>query len=153
MSANPFYALQARAAALIAAHSYFVGLGLRSGQIITEQPADQVYLTEQYLLELDFGIVITTSEGKPIESSYEALITLEELNLSITHNPTTAPQIVFGEALMAAIDAIHGARVDAAGVLERPFDFFAVRGHARRKDAPPHLHVHEIYAAGGARLK
>lgn len=149
---NKFFGLQQRLADLIAADDYFAGVP--ASQILTEQVGDIQYQVENVLLPLGFGIVITTASGKDDVSSYEALTTLEDLNVSIVHNPTTDPAHSALDALAAAIDAIHGASVQVTPPLSaRASDYFAVTGHQRRLDGPPNTHVHELHVTGGLRLK
>lgn len=149
---NPFFALQQRLIDLLAAHAYFAGLDA-SAQLLTEKVADLDYQVTNSLLPLGFGVVVTTAQGKPAESSYEALTTLEDLNVSITHNPLLDPAHNALDALAAAIAAIHGQSVQAeAPASAHARDFFAVQGHQRRFDGPAGCHVHEIHVTAGLRL-
>jgi hypothetical protein len=150
---NPFFALQERLAALVAAASYFAGLS--PAQILTEKIAGLEFQVENSLLPLGFGVVITTASGKAMEGAgdYEALVTLEDLNVSIVHNPQTDPAHSALDALAAALAAIHGQSVQpTAPPAQRPHDFFRVTGHQRRVDAPANCTVHEIYVTAGLRL-
>ena len=148
---NPFFALQDRLRSLLAGAEYFAGLS--DDQILTEQVGDLGYQVENALIPLGFGVVITTAAGKPLENDYEALLTQEDLNVSIIHNPTADPSHSALAALSAAITALHGASVQATPAMAgRPFDFFRVTGHQRRMDAPANLHVHELHVTAGLRL-
>ena len=151
MPTNPFFALQDRIRTLISGAAYFTGL--TADQILTEQVGDLGFQVENALIPLGFGVVITTAAGKPLENDFEALLTQEDLNVSIIHNPTTDPDHSALGALAAAIAALHGASVQASPAMAgRPFDFFRVTGHQRRMDAPANLHVHELHVSAGLRL-
>lgn len=149
---NPFFSLQSRIRDLLAAAEYFAGL--REGQLLTEEVGNLANQVETVLIPLGFGVVITTAAGKPIESSYEALVTLEDLNVSITHNPQNDPAHNLTDALFAAVDAIHGASVQATPpAAARPHDFFAIVGHQKRLDGPQGCGVHELHVQAGLRLR
>jgi hypothetical protein len=148
---NPFFALQSRAKALLGAATYFATL--RDDQILTQETANLEFEVPNKILPLGFGIVITTASGKPIESSYEALITMEDLNVYIVHNPSADPAHNILDAVNAAIAALHGAPVLAAPPpVDRAFEHFAVTGHQQRNECPEGCVAHEIYVTGGLRL-
>ncbi|MFA5265207.1 MAG: hypothetical protein WC378_15400, partial [Opitutaceae bacterium] len=149
-----FFALQQRIVDLLAADPYFTGLDATK-QLLTEQVGDLEYVVENALLPLGFGVVITTAAGKPIENDYEALLMLEDLNVSITHNPTLDTAHDALDALCAASKALQGKCVYAVPGLgaPRPYDFFKVTGHQRRFDGPPSCHVHELHVTAGLRLQ
>lgn len=149
---NPFFALQSRLADLLLANAYFAPL-VGKNQILTEEIADLKYQVEKVVLSIGFGVIVTTASGKEAISSYEALVTVEDLNVSIVHNPTMDQSHKTLDALLAAIGAIHGQSVQAAPpVAQKEWDFFRVTGHQRRLDAPPDCNVHELYVSGGLRL-
>jgi hypothetical protein len=149
---NPILTLQQRIVDLLEANAYFTGLSARQ-QLLTERIADLEYQVENVLLPLGFGVVVTTASGKSTEDNYEALQTDEDLNVSITHNPTTDLTHNALDAVWAAMQAIHGKTVKATPpsvLTER--DYFRVTGHQRRLDGPAGCHVHEIYVLAGLRL-
>ena len=148
---NPFFTLQTRIQSLLSASAYFQGL--LPAQMLTEEIGDLDTEIEQKLIPLNFGFVVETAEGKPIESSYGALMTLETLCVSLVHNPTLDPTHNMLDALTAAIAALQGKSVQLnPPAAYRPHDFFAVISHGRRRDAPPGLHVHELLVTAGLRL-
>lgn len=149
---NPYFQLQQRIAALLEADAYFAGL-TATQQILTEQIADLEFQVLQVALPLGFGVVITTAAGKAVESSYGALLSDEDLNISIMHNPSTVPGKNALDAQWAAIQAVHGQPVRATSphvLTER--DYFRVVGHQRRLDGPPGTNVREIHLTAGLRL-
>jgi hypothetical protein len=151
-AANPILTLQQRLVDLLAANAYFTGLDT-TRQLLTEKIADLEYQIENSLLPLGFGVIVTTATGKSVENDYAALLSDEDLNVCITHNPTTDLTHNALDALWAAIEAINGKTVLAtppAVLTER--DYFRVTGHQRRHDGPPGCHVHELYVLAGLRL-
>jgi hypothetical protein len=149
---NPYFALQARLAALLSANAYFTAAAA-ANLILTEEIADLEYQVNQVVIPYGFGVIITTAEGKSAESSYGALISDEDLNVCITHNPSTRPDMNALAAQWAAIQALHGQTVLAtppAVLTER--DYIRVIGHQRRHDAPAELNVRELHVAAGLRL-
>jgi hypothetical protein len=149
---NPYFALQARLAALIAANAYFAQ-AVAAKTILTEQIADLAYQVDQVVIPYGFGVVITTAEGKSVESSYGALVSDEDLNICITHNPSSMPLLNALDAQWAAIQAVHGQTVQAmppAVLTER--DYFRIIGHQQRHDGPPGTNVRELHVAAGLRL-
>lgn len=148
---NKFFGLQERIQELLFEAPFFADLA--EGQIVTEKIGNLEFQVDNAILPLGFGIVITTAAGKALESDFGALVTMEDLNVSIISNPTTDTAHPVLDALAAAINAIHGAAVTVpAAPAGRAFDFFAVTGHQRRMDAPANLHVHELHVSAGARL-
>jgi hypothetical protein len=149
---NPYFALQSRIADLLEANGYFTGLSAKKS-LLTEKVADLEFEVSNVVVPLGFGVVITTAEGKSVESSYGALLSDEDLNISIVHNPKTVPEKNALEAQWAAIQAVHGQSVLATPphvATER--DFFRVVGHQRRLDAPAGCNVRELHVTGGLRL-
>lgn len=147
---NPFFAAQERQRLLIQAAPYFAGL--RADQILTQQPGDLQFLSEEHLLQLDFGVVITTGSGKPLESSYEALLSMEESALTIIHTPLVDGRHNALEALFAIIRAVHGAPVVLpAPAAPRDFDCFAFVSHQRMESAVD-KQIHEVRFRYGLRL-
>jgi hypothetical protein len=143
--------LQQRLIDLVAAHAYFAGL--TAEQLLTEKVADLGYQVENALLPLGFGVVVTTASGRAGESSYELLTSDEELNVSITHNPTIDAAHDALEAQWAAIQAIQGKEVVPAFLGARTErDYFRVTAHQRRFDGPVGCNVREIHVRAGLRL-
>ena len=148
---NPFFSLQTRLRDLIAAHAYFAAVA--ADEILTEQIADLEYQVESRLLNIGFGIVITTAAGKAVESTYGALVSDEDLNISIVHNPTLKGDYNALEAQWAAMQAVHGQTCLAVPphvLTER--DYFRVVGHQRRLDGPAGVNVRELHVTAGLRL-
>lgn len=149
---NPYFALQERLVALIAASPYFTGLDAGT-QLLTEQIADLGNQVEQALIPLGFGIVVTTASGKAVESSYGALLSDEDLNISIIHNPTNDADHNALDAQWEAIKAVHGQPVQATPpVVTTERDFFRIVGHQRRLDVPAGCNVRELHVTCGLRL-
>ena len=121
--------------------------------MLTEKIGDLDTEIEQKLIPLNFGFVIETADGSATESSYELLMTLETLCISIVHRPSLDADHAVLDALAAAIAAVHGQSVQAElPGAPRAYDYFAVVKHGRRRDAPPGLHVHELHVTAGLRL-
>src|ERR1035437_9297850 len=131
-SPNPFFALQQRLADLLEANAYFTGLTAKKA-LLTEQIGDLEFQVSNVVLPQGFGVVVTTAAGKAVENSYGALLSDEDLNISIIHNPKTLPGKNALDAQWAAIQAVQGQTVHAAPphvLTER--DYFRIVGHQRR---------------------
>ena len=150
-TSNPYFALQARLIALITASPYFTGLA--ADQLLTEEVGDLGYQVENALIPLGFGVVVTTANGKSAEASYGALISDEDLNISIIHNPTTDPAHNALDAQWEALKAVHGQPVqETPPVVTTERDFFRIVGHQRRNDVPAGCNVRELHVTAGLRL-
>ena len=151
-SDNPLFAIQERIQDLLFASTYFADL--TDDQVLTEKIGNLEFAILNKLLPLGFGLVITTAEGKAVPGSdWNALVTNEDLNISVITNPTTDPDRNPLEAVWQVIKAVHGQSVTKeTPVVEREIDYFRITAHQRRSDAPPDLHVHELHVSIGGRL-
>jgi len=149
---NPYFALQERLVTLLTANAYFTAAAA-ANQILTEKIADLEFQVAQVVVPQGFGVIVTTAAGKAVESSYGALLSDEDLNISIFHSPSTLPDLNVLDAQWAAIQAVHGQTVKASPphtLTER--DYFRVVGHQRRMDAPAGCAVRELHVQCGLRL-
>jgi hypothetical protein len=137
---NPFLDIQERVAALLAPH--FAG-----ETILTESLGDLPQRIERLVLELGFGLVVTTAKGRASDDGTAntratgPLHFREELTVAIIHNPLLRPGPSVLDALWTACAALHGQA--ATGGARAPV--LKVTGHEARDDAPDGLVVHHLH--------
>jgi hypothetical protein len=132
-----FLDLQTRIAALLA--PVFPG-----DTILTESLGDLPQKVERLIMDLGFGLVITTAKGEALNRSSATptsavpLIFREELTVSLVHNPLLLP------ALATAIQALHGVSASMLPASMPRAPVLHVLGHEARDDAPDGVVVHQI---------
>ncbi len=141
---NPFTALQDRVAAILAPE-------FADDTILTEALGDLVQRVDRVVMELGFGLVVTTARGSALEEG-EAPRELagplglrEELTVAIVHNPLLQPDRVVLEALWTVVRALHGQPITSPATAHTPV--LRVTGHEVRDDAPDGVVVHHVHLA------
>ncbi|PTX95766.1 hypothetical protein [Opitutus sp. ER46] len=146
---NPFFDLQQRLADLLRANAYFADLSAEA--VLTEKVGDIDAKIVNDLLPLGFGVAIKTAKGDG-QSSLGFVTSRETIVVALINNPTLFPGKNVLDGLGAAMDAIVGKPVFAATQIRRENDCWQFSGHSRRDDAPPDLHVHELYVSAHIKL-
>lgn len=138
-----FLDLQTRIAAILA--PLFVG-----DTILTESLGDLPQRVDRLVMELGFGLVITTAKGEALNSasatptSAVPLIFREELTVSIVQNPLLKPDRTIITALATVVGALHGVSASMLPVGMPRAPVLHVLGHEARDDAPDGVVVHQI---------
>jgi len=147
---NPFLILEARLAALLAAHVYFTGVPM-----ITEEEQNLEAAIEAELAKSGFCVVITLARGDcgGDTTRDRALDDRLEFTVAISRNSTleTAKHTLHG--LWAAIAAINGQVVDAT-LDRRGQEYFQITSHdsGATAEAPEGLYVQQLNVAVRKRL-
>ncbi|MBK8477449.1 MAG: hypothetical protein IPL39_14445 [Opitutaceae bacterium] len=147
---NPFLQLEARLAALLAAHPYF-----DAQAIITEEEQNLEGMIEAELARSGFCAVITMGRGDcgGDTTRDRALDDRLEFTVAISRNATMETSKHTLHGLWAAIAAINGQVVDPTRD-RRGQDIFQVTGHdsGSTAEAPEGLYVQQLNVAVRSRL-
>ncbi|MCS6243791.1 MAG: hypothetical protein H2172_16230 [Opitutus sp.] len=137
---NAFIDLQSRLAALLA-------VAFPTDTILTEKLGDLPQQIETTLLNIGFGIVVTTARGTAQNldqagwSQPMPLVFQEELTVAVIHAPLLKTDRNTLDAVSTAIAALHNQPV-AFG--QRSTPLIRVTGHELATDAPDGVVVHHL---------
>lgn len=136
---NPFFDLQARVAELLAPV-------FPTDPILTEQLGDLPQQVERLVMELGFGLVVTTAKGTAVDDAVAGRLLAgplglrEELTVAIIHNPLLNTTRNALETLHTVLATLHG---QPAQLGERS-PVIKVLGHEVATDVPDGLVVHHV---------
>lgn len=147
---NPFLVLEARLAALLAAHPYFSGI-----TVVTEEEQNLEAAIEAELAKAGFCLVVTLASGDCSGDTTRgrALDDRLEFTVAISRNSTLETTKHTLHGLWAAIAAINGQPIDATAD-RRGQEYFQVTGHdsGAQAEAPEGLYVQQMRVAVRSRL-